>query len=219
MPMNERDPPWREYASAPCYAHELDPLYRGLAAPDGDTRRDVMRWRKAERERLQLLRKAVAAEQRAAALQSVLQQLEQLLQNSEVTVLGAYWPIHQELDLRAWMRRQADAGMTIALPVIHARNQPLGYSRWHPQGTMRRGPWGIAEPAADDWLEPQMLLAPLLGVDQHHYRLGNGGGYFDRSLAAAAPRPLAVGIGFHCARIATIYPQVHDIPMDLVITG
>jgi 5,10-methenyltetrahydrofolate synthetase len=178
-----------------------------------------MRWRKAERERLRALRNGVAAEQRAGALQNVIQQLDQLLQNSAVTVLGAYWPIHQELDLRAWMRRQADAGVTIALPVIHARDQPLRYSRWQPQGAMRRGPWGIAEPAEDEWLEPQMVLAPLLGVDRHNYRLGNGGGYFDRSLAATRPRPLAVGVGYHCARITTIYPQAHDIPMDAVITG
>lgn len=187
--------------------------------PDSETRRDVMRWRKAERERLRALRNGVDPRQRAGALQQVIQQLDQLLQNSEVTVLGAYWPIHREIDLRAWLHRQAEAGMTIALPVIQARDQPLGYSRWLPRGAMRRGPWGIAEPAVDDWLEPQMILAPLLGVDRHNYRLGNGGGYFDRSLAAAAARPLAVGVGFHCARIATIYPQAHDIPMDVVITG
>jgi len=209
----------REYASPACYAHELDPLYRDLAASDGETRRDVMRWRRAERERLRALRNGVDAEQRAAALENVILQLDQLLQTSEVTVLGAYWPIHRELDLRAWMRRQADAGMTIALPVVHARNQPLRYSRWQPRGAMRRGTWGITEPAADDWLEPQMVLAPLLGVDRHNYRLGNGGGYFDRSLAATAARPMAVGVGFHCARIATIYPQAHDIPMNVVITG
>jgi 5,10-methenyltetrahydrofolate synthetase len=217
--MNDHEDEQREYASPACYAHELDPLYRDLEAPDGATRRDVMRWRKAERERLRALRNALDAEQRTAALQSVCEQLDQLLNNSEVTVLGGYWPIHHELDLRAWMRRQADAGMIIALPVIHARDQPLRYSRWHPQGAMRRGPWGIAEPAEDEWLEPQMLLAPLLGVDRHNYRLGNGGGYFDRSLAAAAARPLAVGVGYHCARIATIYPQAHDIPMGVVITG
>jgi len=215
--MKDRDPPWREYASAPCYAHQLDPLYRDLAAPDGATRRDVMRWRKSERERLRALRNAVDAEQRADARQRVIQQLEQLLQKSEVSVLGGYWPIHQELDLRAWMRRQAEAGMTIALPVIRGRNQPLGYSHWRPGDAMRPGPWGISEPVEDVWLEPQMVLAPLVGADQANYRLGNGGGYFDRSLAAA--RPLAVGIGYDCARIATIYPQAHDVPMDVVVTG
>jgi len=217
--MNDDAAKQREYASPACYAHELDPLYRDLAAPDGDTRRDVMRWRKAERDRLRALRNALDAGQRADALRGVCEQLDRLLESSKARVLGGYWPIQHELDLRAWLRRQADAGMIIALPVIHARNQPLRYSRWRPRGAMRRGPWGIAEPAEDDWLEPQLVLAPLLGVDRRNYRLGNGGGYFDRSLAAAAPRPLAVGVGYHCARIATIYPQAHDIPMDVVITG
>jgi 5,10-methenyltetrahydrofolate synthetase len=209
----------REYSSPVCYAQELDPLYSGLSAPDSDTRRDVMRWRKSERERLRSLRAAVDAGERSAALRRVNEQLDELVESSGISVLGAYWPIHHEPDLRDWMRRQADAGRVIALPVILARNEPLRYSRWQPHSAMRRGPWGIAEPAEDDWVEPQMVLAPLLGVDQQRYRLGNGGGYFDRSLAAATSRPLAVGIGFSCARIASIYPQPHDIAMDFVITG
>jgi len=144
---------------------------------------------------------------------------ELLLENCDVTVLGVYWPIHHEIDLRAWMRRQADSGLEIALPVICGRNQALKYSRWRPQQAMRRGFWGIAEPAIDDWIEPQMVLAPLVGVDRLQYRLGNGGGYFDRSLAAAVPRPQAVGVGYDCTRIVTIYPQPHDVAMDFVITG
>jgi len=66
--MKDDETKQREYASPACYAHELDPLYRDLAAPDGEARRDVMRWRKAERERLRALRNGVAAEQRAGAL-------------------------------------------------------------------------------------------------------------------------------------------------------
>jgi 5-formyltetrahydrofolate cyclo-ligase len=217
--MNDQDPEHGDYASPPCYAHELDELYRDLATPDRETRRDVMRWRKAERERLRAGRNALDADQRAVAGKAVIEKLNRLLENCEVTVLGAYWPIHREIDLRPWMRRQADAGLEIALPVIRGRNQPLLYSRWRPGQAMRRGIWGIAEPATDEWLEPQMVLAPLLGVDQQQYRLGNGGGYFDRSLAAAVPRRQAVGVGYGCARIATIYPQPHDVAMDFVITG
>jgi 5-formyltetrahydrofolate cyclo-ligase len=217
--MNEPDPKHCDYASPPCYAHELDELYRDLAAPDRETRRDVMRWRKAERDRLRARHNALDADQRAVASEAVIEKLNRLLESSDVTVLGAYWPLNHEIDLRAWMRRQADSGLTIALPVICGRNQPLQYSRWRPQQALRRGFWGIAEPATDDWLEPQMVLAPLLGVDQQQYRLGNGGGYFDRSLATAVPRRQAVGVGYGCAQIATIYPQPHDVAMDFVITG
>jgi 5,10-methenyltetrahydrofolate synthetase len=217
--MKNPDPKHGDYASPPCYAHELDELYRDLALPDRETWRDVMRWRKAERERLRARHNALDTNQRAAAGEAVIEKLDRLLESNEVTVLGAYWPLNHEIDLRAWMRRQADSGLAIALPVIYGRNQPLQYSRWRPRRAMRRGLWGIAEPAIDDWLEPQMVLAPLVGVDRLQYRLGNGGGYFDRSLATAVPRPQAVGVGYDCARIATIYPQPHDVAMDFVITG
>jgi 5,10-methenyltetrahydrofolate synthetase len=62
------------------------------------------------------------------------------------------------------------------------------------------------------------VLAPLVGFDRQCYRLGYGGGYFDRTLAASAPRPLAIGVGFEFSLIETIYPQVFDIPMDLIVT-
>jgi 5,10-methenyltetrahydrofolate synthetase len=217
--MNDEDQPQKPYASPACYAHELDELYRDTALPDRDTWNDVMRWRKAERERLRTLRGALDDGQRALALEIITARLDELLELNAVTVLGAYWPIQGEPDLRAWLRRRADGGLVIALPVIHTRNQPLKYSRWQPKVPMRRGVWGIAEPAVDDWIEPQMVLAPSLGVDRQQYRLGYGGGYFDRSLAAADPPRQAVGIGYGCAHIATIYPQPHDIPMDFVVTG
>jgi 5-formyltetrahydrofolate cyclo-ligase len=65
---------------------------------------------------------------------------------------------------------------------------------------------------------PEAVLAPLVGFDRQCYRLGNGGGYFDRTLAALAPRPMAIGVGFEFSLIETIHPQSFDIPMDLVVT-
>ena len=103
--------------------------------------------------------------------------------------------------------------------MVVAADRPLRYSRWRSSAKMRRGRWGIAEPAVDDWLDPELVIAPLVGVDAGDYRLGNGGGYFDRTLAAADPRPFAVGVGFGCARIETIYPLPHDIAMDAVLIG
>jgi 5-formyltetrahydrofolate cyclo-ligase len=217
--MNDNEHEDREYTSPPCYAHELDPLYRETVSPDRETWSDVSRWRKAERERLRHLRAQLDALQRARELDRIVAGLDLILTGSEISILGAYWPIHHEPDLRAWMQQQANRGLIIALPIIQERNQPLAYSRWQPGCKMRRGLWGIAEPAQDDWVEPQMVLAPVLGVDSNQYRLGYGGGYFDRSLAAAKPRRRAVAIGYSCAHIASIYPQPHDIVMDDVITG
>ena len=65
---------------------------------------------------------------------------------------------------------------------------------------------------------PQAVLAPLVGFDRDCYRLGYGGGYFDRTLAALKPRPWAIGVGFELSQLETIYPQDFDIPMDLIVT-
>ena len=65
---------------------------------------------------------------------------------------------------------------------------------------------------------PEAVLAPLVGFDRQCYRLGYGGGYFDRTLAAMTPRALAIGVGFELSLIETIYPQAFDVPMDLIVT-
>ena len=78
--------------------------------------------------------------------------------------------------------------------------------------------WNIPTPQKRDIVIPHAVLAPLVGFDLECYRLGYGGGYFDRTLAALSPRPLAIGVGFELSRIRTIYPQPFDIPMDVVVT-
>jgi 5-formyltetrahydrofolate cyclo-ligase len=62
------------------------------------------------------------------------------------------------------------------------------------------------------------VLAPLVGFDAAKYRLGYGGGYFDRTLAVLQPRPFAIGIGFQFTRLATVHPQPHDLAMDAIVT-
>ena len=215
--MSHDDYPTGPYASPACAAHELDELYRDQAPPDAETRRDVMRWRRAERERLYRLRRELPAEARAAAESELRARLDDLVAARGARVIGGYWPIRGEPDLRPWLAAADARGLAVALPVVVAADRPLRYSRWRPGAEMRRGRWGIAEPAVDDWLEPGLVVAPLLGVDARNYRLGNGGGYFDRTLGAARPRPFAVGVGFGCARIETIYPLPHDVPMDAVV--
>jgi len=83
---------------------------------------------------------------------------------------------------------------------------------------MERGVWNIPVPAEGPDIVPDITLSPVVGWDGAGYRLGCGGGYFDRTLAAFTPRPLAIGIGLNTARIATIFPQPHDIPMQAIVT-
>lgn len=208
-----------EYASPPCFAHELDGDCGRVAAVDAGTRRDVMRWRKAERQRLYRLRETMTDARRALAQRSLAAALDGLLAERDITRVAAFWPVRREPDLRAWMRQRVMNGLEVALPVITAAGKPLKFARWRPGEPLRRGRWGIAEPAGFEWLVPELVIVPLLGVDANGFRLGNGGGYYDRTFAALSPPPITVGVGYDHARIDTIYPLPHDIPLDSIFTG
>jgi hypothetical protein len=83
---------------------------------------------------------------------------------------------------------------------------------------LTRGPLGIPYPAASAELAPDAVLLPMVGFDAAGYRLGYGGGYFDRTLAAFARRPLVIGVAHELARLETIYPQPHDAAVDYLVT-
>jgi 5-formyltetrahydrofolate cyclo-ligase len=107
----------------------------------------------------------------------------------------------------------------LALPVVETPGTPLAFRRWTPGMGMERGHWGIpVPPATSERLTPEISLAPLVGWDAEGYRLGYGGGYFDRTLAALAPKPFVIGVGLQSARLATIAPQPHDVPLSVIVT-
>jgi 5,10-methenyltetrahydrofolate synthetase len=183
--------------------------------------RDVARWRKVERERLIKARSLLAVEYRASQAVLMAQGLDQVIAMSRVTapVVSVYLPIAAEPDLRPWMTRLFQSGIGVALPVAIALAQPLTFREWHPQARLARGLWNIPYPAEGRLVLPNIVIAPVVGFDSQCYRLGFGGGFFDRTLAALNPRPLAIGIGYPEAAIRTVHPQPHDIPMDWIVTG
>ena len=220
--MTEDDPAkpaTREPASSPCMLHELDE--HGNVLPDPVQARDVARWRKAERKRLLEARRALAPEYRAEQARKIARGLDSVLADSRIAVpaVSVYWPIAAEPDLRPWMEALHRAGVTVALPVTLALGQVLTFREWHPGATMSRGLWNLPYPADGRLVIPNVTIAPLVGFDRQCYRLGFGGGFFDRTLAALRPKPLAVGIGYPAAAIPTIFPQAHDIRMDWIVTG
>ncbi|WP_212524632.1 5-formyltetrahydrofolate cyclo-ligase [Actibacterium sp. MT2.3-13A] len=202
-------------ASPPCFAHELS----GGQPVDPQTARDVARFRKAERARLIAARLARPAAERAALADEVAEELDRLLAGYPGAVVGLYWPFRGELDLRGWMARAHARGHPVALPVVAGKAQPLVFREWTPGCAMARGVWNIPIPAEGRALRPGVVIAPLVGVDPQGYRLGYGGGFYDRTLAALAPRPLAIGVGAPEAQMPTIFPQPHDIAMDVVVLG
>jgi 5,10-methenyltetrahydrofolate synthetase len=179
---------------------------------------NVTEWRKAERARLLAWRAGLSAAYRAAQTAAICAELDRLLPASGV-IVGAYWPIRAEPDLREWLRARASQGLSIALPVALALGQPLSYRQWHPGARMARGLWQIPYPADGPEVAADVVLAPVVGFDGAGYRLGYGGGFFDRTLAAASPRPRAIGLGYPGAVVDTIFPQPHDIPMERIVTG
>lgn len=207
------------YASPPCFAHELADGVDGFAAVDETTATDVARWRRAERRRLVALRRTVPSRDRTEVAASVARGLDRLIGGRDDAVISVYWPFRGELDLTPWMRALEARGVRVALPVVEAKAAPLAFREWWPGCRMERGVWGIPVPADGPPLRPTVTIAPVVGHDDDCYRLGNGGGYFDRTLAALSPRPFAIGVGHPQSRIATIYPQPHDIPMDAIVTG
>ncbi|WP_289042462.1 5-formyltetrahydrofolate cyclo-ligase [uncultured Aliiroseovarius sp.] len=211
------------YASPPCYASEVAPDYFDPLGVDPTQAADVARWRKATRTQLRDARMKMSVADRQAIAGALITHLGQLLQErfagARDMVFSAYWPIKGEPDLRPLMTQLHDQGVTIALPLVETKAAPLTFRLWTPDTRMVRGDWNIPVPPPDaPALTPDITLAPLVGWSADGYRLGYGGGYFDRTLAALTSRPFTIGVGFEAARLPTIYPQPHDIPLDVIVT-
>jgi len=177
---------------------------------------DLKSWRKDMRAQLIEARLAVPPETRTEAAEAIAERLAGLVKPGQV--FSFYWPMKGELDFRPLAARLHAQGVTPALPVVVEKGQPMVFRPWAPKAPMRRGIWNIPEPATDETVVPDVTLAPVVGFSEDGYRLGYGGGYFDRTLAVLAPRPLAVGVGLDIQRIETIRPMPHDIRLDAIMT-
>jgi 5,10-methenyltetrahydrofolate synthetase len=131
--------------------------------------------------------------------------------------LGVYWPLRGEPDLSVAYAELAASGVRLALPVVLERNAALGFAQWVPGEAMVKDAMGVAVPALLRMIErPPVLLIPCLGFNAQRYRLGYGGGYYDRTLAAA-PRPLTVGVAYACQQVE-FASAPHDVALDRIIT-
>ncbi|HXP74258.1 MAG TPA: 5-formyltetrahydrofolate cyclo-ligase [Stellaceae bacterium] len=177
---------------------------------------EIRNWRKAQRARLIAERMALRGEARARHNAAITGALEKLL--TPQMVIGFYWPIRGEYDARKLIAALLDQGARAAMPVVVQKGAPLVFRDWRPGTRMENGFWDIPMPAEGDLVVPTTLLVPLVGFDEMGYRLGYGGGYYDRTLASMPAKPLAIGVGYELAHLETIYPQLHDIPMSAIVT-
>lgn len=205
------------HASPPCFMHELQE--DGLpAAADPQAAADLRRWRGTERERLIAARLALPADIRAGHAAAIAARLDALLGDVAGRLVGLYWPFRGEPDLRGWADGLRARGGAVALPVVVEKGAPLVFRLWKPGEPLAKGVWNIPVPAAGEPVLPDVVVSPVVGFDAANYRLGYGGGFYDRTLAAMPRRPRVFGVGYALQRIATIYPQPHDIAMDMVLT-
>jgi 5,10-methenyltetrahydrofolate synthetase len=172
----------------------------------------------ALRKQLQAERQAMFdRHQRAMHLQEVLRVW--LVSRGEQSI-GAYWPIKGEFDALPALYRwtEADAQRRIGLPVIDRATKQLRFHVWFPGCPMEEDAYGIPKPKDTEVFEPTLLLVPCVGFGPNGTRLGYGGGFYDRTLAALNPRPHTVGVGYAHGYIPWLLPEPHDVPLDAMLT-
>ncbi len=162
-------------------------------------------------------------------------------------VIGAYWPIKGEFDpLPALYRWQEDAVLSpefqentpfaqegraqlatesiasrsprkIGLPVVNKVHKTLTFHAWYPGCPMEEDAYGIPKPKDTEVIVPTLLFVPCVGYGPGGYRLGYGGGFYDRTLATLQPRPVTVGLGYSHGWLPDMNPEPHDIPLDVLL--
>ena len=143
------------------------------------------------------------------------------------TVIGAYWPIKGEFDPLPALHRWKEDGelldepvmRRIGLPVIDKVHKTLQFHAWYPGCPMEEDAYGIPKPKETQLLEPELLFVPCVGYSAGGYRLGYGGGFYDRTLANLQPKPFTVGLGYTDGFLEDFEPQSHDVPLDAILNN
>lgn len=177
---------------------------------------DNTAWRRALRREMVARRAALDASAHAELSARIVIHLQAVLALPKVVAFC--WPIKHEPDVRAVVAGWRESGAQAALPVVVAEDAPLAFRAWHAETPLELDRYGIPTPTAGEFVHPDLILLPLNGFDAAGYRLGYGGGYFDRTLAVLSPRPLAVGVGFEINRLPSIRPESHDQRLDWIVT-
>jgi 5-formyltetrahydrofolate cyclo-ligase len=137
------------------------------------------------------------------------------------TIVSGFSPMKSEIDPIPLMRKLADAGAQLALPVVAGKGKPLIMRAWAFGQPLASGVWGIREPPPDaPEVLPDILLVPLLAFDRLGHRLGYGAGYYDMTIAALRARKpvVAVGLAFAAQEIEAVPTTARDARLDLVLT-
>lgn len=194
-------------------------MHSGLA-PENKTESKESTRRSLRKQRL-AAREALLPEQCERHSAAICAHLARAFPQLACQRVGFCWPIRNEPDVRPlltiWLAA-AHPGFMALLPVVDGPARPLVFRAWHPGCAMAEDSYGIPVPVDGPLAIPDCLLIPVNAFDPQGYRLGYGGGFFDRTLATLRPAPLAIGVGFELARVDTICPEAHDMRLDAIVT-
>lgn len=179
---------------------------------------DIQAWKARMRKDLLARRQGVAAADRSAWNAAITRHLLDGFPQLAGLTIGIYWPYQGEFDPRPAVRYWRDRGARSALPEVVQKAAPLQFRHWQPGVAMARGVYDIPVPQGTERVTPQALIMPPVGFDAAGYRLGYGGGFYDRTLASISPRPITIGVAYELSRLPTIHPQDFDLAMDYVVT-
>lgn len=141
------------------------------------------------------------------------------------TVIGAYWPIKGEFDPLPALHRWKEDGelldqpqlRRIGLPVVDKLHKTLKFHAWFPGCPMEEDAYGIPKPKDTEVIVPTLLFVPCVGYGPGGFRLGYGGGFYDRTLAKLEPRPFTAGLGYTMGYVDDLEPEPHDVPLDAIL--
>lgn len=183
-----------------------------------DSPAQIFAWREEVRARLIADRLSIDPANRRHYAGKIALHLSRLIEPLSKRTVSFYWPFRGEPDLRPLMQAVVEGGGRCALPVVVEKKAPLVFRLWKPGQRLAAGIWNIPIPADSADVLPDIVVAPVVGFDNAGYRLGYGGGYFDRTLATLPNHPLTIGVGYSAAAVSTIYPLPHDVPMEAIVT-
>lgn len=188
------------------------------ADPSSNQGHDSAAFRSRLRKEKIAARLALPDDQHARASAAIERHLEALLADRPPQVIAFCWPLRREFDCRPLVGKLLALGWCAAQPVVTSEAAPMVFRPWTPETPMTTDRHGIPIPAGEQTVTPDVVLLPLVAFDARGYRIGYGGGYFDRTLATLTPRPFSVGVGFELARVASVRPEPHDVRLDACVT-
>ncbi|MEI7612992.1 MAG: 5-formyltetrahydrofolate cyclo-ligase [Betaproteobacteria bacterium] len=187
----------------------------------GASPEERLRWRKALRQLSVERRLALSADQCAEFSEKICQHLRDHFPQLAGMRVGFCWPVNNEPDLRPLMRAWIASGnpeFAALLPVVQGHAMPLAFRAWTPECPILADRFGIPTPSTGPFIQPQAVLIPVNAFDAAGYRIGYGGGFFDRTLASIKPTPLSIGVGFDLSRVDSVRPEAHDVRLDAMVT-